>query len=263
MGATLTYYYNVVEPGTYMYHCHVEAAEHMQMGMLGNLYVKPGQNECLTNTAYDCPTGHADGDEYAYNDGDGSTSYDAELALQISSIDPIFHDASLATQPLPFADMRDTYTLFNGRGYPTTVDGYKTAANVYGGTPGVTSFFEARPGPAQDELDGYVSQKTSAFKKVSKGDRLLVRVSNLSITKFNTVTFMGLPVEVVGQGGRQLEDSYRTTSVNLGGGEAFDVIIDTTDVPVGDYFVYVTELHELSNNEQSFGGPMTIIQVSN
>ena len=28
-----------------MYHCHVEAAEHMQMGMLGNLFVRPRQNK--------------------------------------------------------------------------------------------------------------------------------------------------------------------------------------------------------------------------
>ncbi len=44
MGASLTYFYDLVEPGTYMYHCHVEATEHMQMGMLGNLYVRPAQN---------------------------------------------------------------------------------------------------------------------------------------------------------------------------------------------------------------------------
>jgi FtsP/CotA-like multicopper oxidase with cupredoxin domain len=43
-GASFTYYYNNVEPGTYMYHCHVEAPEHMQMGMLGNLYVEPAQD---------------------------------------------------------------------------------------------------------------------------------------------------------------------------------------------------------------------------
>ena len=35
MGASLTYYYLNNDPGTYMYHCHVEATEHMQMGMLG------------------------------------------------------------------------------------------------------------------------------------------------------------------------------------------------------------------------------------
>jgi hypothetical protein len=44
MGATLTYYYNIVEPGTYIYHCHVEATEHMEMGMLANLYVHPAQD---------------------------------------------------------------------------------------------------------------------------------------------------------------------------------------------------------------------------
>ena len=43
--ASITYFYNNVEPGTYMWHCHVEATEHMQMGMLGNLYVDPIQNQ--------------------------------------------------------------------------------------------------------------------------------------------------------------------------------------------------------------------------
>ena len=43
-GFSFTYYYNIVEPGTFMYHCHVEAPEHMQMGMLGNLYVRPKQD---------------------------------------------------------------------------------------------------------------------------------------------------------------------------------------------------------------------------
>ncbi|KGJ91585.1 multicopper oxidase domain-containing protein [Thalassotalea sp. ND16A] len=32
MMASLTYYYYAKDAGTYMYHCHVEAAEHMQMG---------------------------------------------------------------------------------------------------------------------------------------------------------------------------------------------------------------------------------------
>jgi len=51
-----------------MYHCHVEATEHMQMGMLGNLYVHPKQNGS--------PLGACSGGpctKFAYNDGDGST----------------------------------------------------------------------------------------------------------------------------------------------------------------------------------------------
>jgi hypothetical protein len=45
MGATLTYYYLAKDAGTYMHHCHVEATEHMQMGMLGNMWVRPRQNK--------------------------------------------------------------------------------------------------------------------------------------------------------------------------------------------------------------------------
>ena len=60
MGASITYYYNIVEPGTFMYHCHVEATEHMQMGMLGNLYVHPQQDgasyPCGANTLRASPT---------------------------------------------------------------------------------------------------------------------------------------------------------------------------------------------------------------
>jgi FtsP/CotA-like multicopper oxidase with cupredoxin domain len=50
-GASLTYYYNLVEPGTFMYHCHVEATEHMQMGMLGNLYVRAQSRARMALTA--------------------------------------------------------------------------------------------------------------------------------------------------------------------------------------------------------------------
>ncbi|MGD2054686.1 MAG: multicopper oxidase domain-containing protein, partial [Gammaproteobacteria bacterium] len=63
MGATLTYYYLAKDAGTYMYHCHVEATEHMQMGMLGNLYVTPKQDG--TTHTYQGRTYT----KFAYNDG--------------------------------------------------------------------------------------------------------------------------------------------------------------------------------------------------
>ena len=253
MGATLTYYYNVVEPGTYMYHCHVEAAEHMQMGMLGNLYVHPAQNGT--------PYVFADGSgrsytKFAYNDDDGSTGYDVELPLQVTGFDPEFHDASLNTQPLPFANMNDTYHMFNGRGYPITVED--------------SNYYELNPGAAQEnnatpaKPDGYNSQPVTSVTaaEVEQGQKLLIRVSNLSITQFYTVSVLGLPMRVIGQGGRELIDKYDTASVNLGGGEAFDVVVDTLGVEPGTYYVYITELDKLSNNQQAFGGPMTEIVVS-
>jgi hypothetical protein len=84
MGSTLTYYYNNVEPGTLLYHCHVEATEHMQMGMLGNLYVEAAQD----GTTIEFPVGSARFfTSFAYNDGDGSTGYDVDYPVQIHNFD--------------------------------------------------------------------------------------------------------------------------------------------------------------------------------
>jgi FtsP/CotA-like multicopper oxidase with cupredoxin domain len=242
MGSSLTYYYNVVEPGTFMYHCHVEAAEHMQMGMLGNLYVRPAQNG----------TAHTfDGKMYtmfAYNDGDGSTGYDVEYAIQMGSFDPLFHDASETVQPLPFAEMKDTYSMLNGRGYPDTID------------PGFL--------PAPVKNGGKVSQKESSLITATQGDRILLRLSNLNVTRFYTLATLGISMQVIGKDSRILRGPsgndlyYNTNSVTLGGGEAVDVILDTTNVDTGTYFLYTTNLNYLSNNKEDFGGMMTEIEIN-
>ena len=131
-GFSLTYYYNIVDAGTFMYHCHVEAAEHMQMGMLGNLYVNPAQNGSTESDLL------ADGSTkpfttFVYNDGDGSTGYDVEAALQIGSMDRNYHDEHLLVQPLPFAYMHDDYPMLNGRGYPdTTIRGSTRRTGLQG-----------------------------------------------------------------------------------------------------------------------------------
>jgi FtsP/CotA-like multicopper oxidase with cupredoxin domain len=253
MGGTLTYYYNIVEPGTYMYHCHVEATEHMQMGMLGNLYVLAAQNELPTGTDLDGFT-HQTGYKYVYNDDDGSTYYDVEYPIQMGSFDPDFHDASEGIQPLPFANMQDTYALLNGRGYPdTTVPG-----DIGGSTTGI---------PAQT---------VSSLITANVGQKVLLRISNLSVTNFYTLTALGLPMRVVGSGARMLRGpdpdgigpllgkdvAYDTTSVTLGGGEAVDVIIDTAGIAPGTYFLYTTNLNYLSNGDEDFGGMMTEIELS-
>lgn len=246
-GASLTYYYNNVQPGTYMYHCHVEAAEHMQMGMLGNLFVTPAQDGT--------PVGGFT--QFAYNDGDGSTGYDVVKAVQLGSFDPDFHDASMTVQPLPFANMRDRYAMLNGRGYPDTVDA--------DGLP---------PGAAQDANGGVDSQPIDALITATLGDRILLRISNLNVTNFYTLGVLGLPMQVVGTGARILRGPggpgpagqtlyYNTSSVTLGGGESADVIIDTgaPGVVAGTYFLYTTNLNFLSNDMDDFGGMMTEIRI--
>jgi len=252
MGATLTYYYKLNDPGTYMYHCHVEATEHMQMGMLGNLYINAGQNKLPNNTDLSGFT-HQTGNQYAYNDGDGSTYYDVDYPIQLGSFDGAFHDASETTQPLPFALMVDNYPMINGRGYPDTVD------------PRTDTF-----PPADGFNDTYVptGQSVSSLITATAGQKVLLRISNLAITRFYTLQSLGIPMHVVGKDAKLLRGptgadlSYDTNSVTVGGGESFDAILDTTGVAAGTYFLYTSNLNYLSNDTEAFGGMMTEIRIN-
>jgi hypothetical protein len=62
-----------------------------------------------------------------------------------------------------------------------------------------------------------------------------------------------------GPGGASLY--YDTSSVTLGGGEAVDVLVDTTGVAPGTYLLYSTNLEALSNGNEDFGGMMTEIVI--
>jgi FtsP/CotA-like multicopper oxidase with cupredoxin domain len=254
MGATLTYYYNLVEPGTFMYHCHVEATEHMQMGMLGNLYVKAGQNGTPLGTC----AGGAPCTQFAYNDGDGSTGFDVEYALQLGSFDPEFHDASWTVQPLPFAMMWDRYPMINGRGYPDTVNPAALTAPMENG--------------------GIPSQLESSLVTATAGQKVLLRLSNLNITSVHTLMSPSIPMEVVGIDAKQLRAvdpdgngpqlgenlHYTTNSVTLGGGMSADVILDTASIASGEYYLYAANLQYLANfdEDQPTGGMMTKILVN-
>jgi len=239
MGSSLTYYYVAPDPGTYLYHCHVEATEHMQMGMLANLWVTPLQDG---TTVSGCAS-----QKYVFNDGDGSTCYDVDFPIQISGFDSSFHDLHIGVQPLPFAMMKDNYPMINGRGYPDTV-------NPLSLTP-----------PAEN--GGIPSQKMNSLITATAGQKVLLRISSVATVDFYTLSVLGIPMKVVGKDAKILRSStgtnlsYMTSSVTLGGGETYDVILDTAGVAPGTYFLYTTDLNNLSNNTEDFGGMMTEILI--
>jgi FtsP/CotA-like multicopper oxidase with cupredoxin domain len=248
MGASLTYYYQAPDPGTYMYHCHVEATEHMQMGMLGNLYVRPLQNQ--GNAGLGIPPG-----KYTYNDGvlpsdPKSTAYDREFLVQIHAFDSIFHEQHIGVQPLPFADMRDDYAMLNGRGYPDTVN---------------TAPLGALGDPYNN---GQPSQRLNTLIRANSGEKVLLRVSSLSTVEFYTLTVLGIPMKVIGKDAKIMAgptgnaNYYDTSSVTLGGGQATDILFQAPSVTVPTtYFLYTTNLNNLSNGTEDFGGMMTEIVI--
>lgn len=243
IGATFPYYYATQgKEGTYFYHCHVEVVEHMQMGMIANLYVLPRQDQdtALKNLGSPPFVG------FAYNDGDASTGYHVSKALQIAGFDSRFHIQHIGIQNLPFAQLKDDYHFINGRGYPDTVN-----PNPMGASP---------------ENNGHPSQPRDSRIQANQGERILLRIHNISTTHLFTVRALGLSMQVVGldakllrNGGRDLY--YQTSSLTIGGGQAADIIIDTADVAPGTYFFYTTNLDDLINGQEERGGMMTEIVV--
>src|SRR2546426_9928545 len=284
IGASFTYYYLAPDAGTYFWHCHITPPEHLQMGMVGQLYVRPRQNRwsgglyaglqqqqldlrtaCNSATDILCSnplpavnTGATGGGKYAYNDGDGSTAYDVEYPIQIHGFDPNFHFVGMTFNPEGFADMKDKYFLLNGRSYPDTVTIQ----------PGATL---DHPGPMQTQsADGvnHLSQPLPSIINIRAGQKALLRISDLDVTEYQTLASLGIPMKVIGYNAKLLRDQagnnlyYNTNSITLAGGESLDVILDSTGIPPGTYYLYTPNLDHLSNDAENFGGLMTEVVVT-
>jgi len=281
IGGSFTYYYLAPDAGTYFWHCHVTPPEHLQMGMVGQLYVRPRQNRvpvgsilyaglqaqqsdlrtaCGTDILCSTPlppsnsVSRANTGNYAYNDGDGSTYYDVEYPIQIHGFDPSFHFVGMTFNPEQFVDMKDKFFLLNGRSYPDTVT----------------------PGPLKTQsADGAsrFSQPLPTIINIPVRGKALLRISDLDVSEFQTLASLGIPMHVIGINARLLRDLagnnlyYDSNSITLGGGESIDVILDATDdtkyAAGNKYYLYTTNLDHLSNDAENFGGLMTEVHICN
>jgi FtsP/CotA-like multicopper oxidase with cupredoxin domain len=293
ISGSMTYYYTAPDAGTYFWHCHITPPEHLQMGMVGQLYVRPRQNR-LSNgadlgaalrTANLRAPGATDGLScsdilctgqtpvpagasgngttgvtkaanamYAYNDGDGSTRYDVEYPIQIMGFDPNFHFVGMTFNPEDFSGMKDKYFMLNGRSYPDTVN----PAEI------TTQSTDGLARPSQTMPTAVVINKSAGQT------RALLRISNLNITEMSTLATVGVPMQVIAVHARLLRDLagnnlyYNSNSITIGGGETTDVILDVSDAaytPGQTYFLYSANLDHLSNDAENFGGMMTEIVI--
>ncbi|ABF11564.1 multicopper oxidase [Cupriavidus metallidurans] len=288
IGGSFTYYYLAPDAGTYFWHCHITPPEHLQMGMVGQIYVRPRQNRvpmdgtttlyaalmsqqadprtrcgtdilCATplppqNTFKRVPNKSGTPTLYAYNDGDGSTAYDVEYPIQIHGFDPNFHFVGMTFNPEPFTDMKDKYFLLNGRSYPDTINQAAMHTQVADGTE-------------------HFSQPLPTLINIPVGGKALLRISDLDVSEFQTLASLGIPMHVIAVNARLLRDmagndmTYYTNSITLGGGESIDVILDASDVnrfPVGStFYLYTPNLDHLSNDAENFGGLMTEVHICN
>ena len=193
VGRTFPYYYKPHRAGSFMYHCHFEDVEHVQMGMQGSVFVRPSQNGTSIG-------GYT---SFAYNDGDGSTGYEREFTLLLDEIWTTPHDNLESIQETVWPNYEANYWTINGRSYPDTL-----LSNNDSSLP---------------------AQPLSALIQVNEGDQVLLRFANLGYEQ-QSVQLPGIRMKVVGEdaallrgpGGADL--SYVTSTIYIGPGEARDVI---------------------------------------
>jgi FtsP/CotA-like multicopper oxidase with cupredoxin domain len=213
IGKQLTYFYRPHREGTYMWHCHFEDVEHVQMGMTGIVFVRPLQDG--TPFTFDGKTFT----KFAYNDGDGSTGYQRHFAILLNEVWSNFHDGDRDIQESIATDYEPQWFTLNGRCYPQTTLPNDDAFT----SSGITT---TNPNYGTDDS----SQPNSALVQVNPGERVLLRLANLGYQQ-HAMQLPGIPLHVVGQDASLLRNgsvdtSYWTNTLYIGPGEARDVLFD-------------------------------------
>ena len=240
IGKRVTYFYRPHREGTYMYHCHFEDVEHVQMGMTGMVFVRPKQNGTRVGTA---PAGARLA--YAYNDGDGSTRYDREFAFMITELWSAAHYRDAHIQVSDWTDYAPSFWLLNGRGYPDTI--------APGGNPSV-----ATAGRLQ-------YQPISSLITCNVNETVLLRLSNLGYQN-HALTLDNVDMQVIAKDASLLRgrDGYtnylETNTVDVGPGESRDVLV--TPHQPGEFLLYDRNYADLGNGGgPGWGGMMTVVRV--
>ncbi len=237
-GRDLPYFYDLKtadEPGqtvgsagTYMYHCHFEDVEHVQMGMTGVIFVEPRDMYFLPDGITPKPRV-----KIAYNDNSAGvdSSFAREFAILTNEIDPAPHDNLEALQEFVWSDYNPKYWTLNGRCYPDTVIPQITPIEQ---KAPVGEFLDMPLVPVTDdekaEAEMYY-QRNSSLIQVREGERVLLRLANLGY-EIHSLDLVGVGEMrviahdaslLIGKAGDN-DLTYTSRRIELGPGEARDAI---------------------------------------
>ncbi len=275
LGSDFPYYYHPTDPGTYMYHCHFEDVEHVQMGMDGIVFVRPAQNKTGAGGGPVARYNHGPASAplgYVYNDGVApgdplSTAYDREFPIFLSEFWAVSHYDDAHVQNADWSDYHSDFFLMNGRSYPDTL------APNGGGNDQSTGYLIAPTGRPDLQY-----QPHSSLITCNAGDRVLLRVVNLGYTQAS-MRLTGIPMHIVGKDATPLrgigtgglrngaDTSYRTDTVYVGAGESYDAIFTAppttqTGSNYDTYLFFNNSLGHLTTPGGSgLGGQMTQVRV--
>ncbi len=239
-----TYFFQPEHPGTYMYHCHVEASEHIQMGMYGAFVIFPSIKSLAAAGITRNKNGKwllngecqkqipktATNRSFAYNDI--NTYFDKEYVMLLSDIDSTWHNAVLTADPnFNAVNFKPDYWLVNGRAFPDTLLPHPQ-------TP---------PSGSNENLDPI---NYESYVHIATGEKFLLRMINMG---YQVVPWHihGWHFTVVGKDAHpspflkiaaklnQLENGntalmdhemqYMGFTATIGSGESYDVLLTADD----------------------------------
>ncbi len=205
MGGCAMYYFKAEHPGTFMYHCHIEASQHIQMGMYGALVIYPSVRS-LRKAGVTIPRG-ATNRNFAYNNAE--SYFDKDYVLLLSDLDSAWHKAVETNDPtFNPVNFRPDWWLVNGRAFPDTL--------------------KAHPMP------GYES-----YVHVKLGQKFLLRLINMGYAAVPW-HIHGWHFMVIGKDSTPRTMGEMGFTQNVASGETWDLLLHATDKrPV--YSRYIVE----------------------
>jgi len=242
IGASFTYYYLAPDAGTYFWHCHITPPEHLQMGMVSQLHVRPRQDRVPSGTSLFTSLGLQNGLNCSAT-GTASTctpltSATPDLRTVCNPGRDILCSATMpavntgATEGMDKLGNAQRYTYNDGDAstaydveYPLQMHGFDPNFHFVGMTFNPEIFVDMKDkyfllngrsypdtiaaGPqASMSSDGkmHYSQPMPAIINIPAGGKALLRMVNLSVSEYHTLQSLGVPMKEVGFMAKLLRD---------------------------------------------------------
>ena len=242
IGGSFTYYYLAPDAGTYFWHCHITPPEHLQMGMVGQIYVRPRQDRVSNGTSLytSLQTQQNDLRTACRRPNDSvtpavSTVPDILCSNPVPATNTLFNqqnDLTGTSTTNPNRGKPYKYAYNDGDGstrydveYPLQIHGFDPNFHFVGMTFNPEGFADMKDkyfllngrsypdtvstGPmATQTTDGsmHFSQPLNSIINIPAGGRALLRISDLDVTEYQTLASLGIPMQVIAINAKLLRD---------------------------------------------------------
>ena len=242
IGGSFTYYYLAPDAGTYFWHCHITPPEHLQMGMVGQIYVRPRQDRLpIGETLFAGLQAQQNDLRTACTVASSSNNFVSPDILCTNPVPAVQNTSASGTQETDTVGTTTTnpnygqpqkYVYNDGDAltaydveYPVQIHGFDPNFHFVGMTFNPEMFVDMKdkffllngrsypdtvtPGPLTTESsDGrsHFSQPLPSIINIPAGGKALLRISDLDVTEYQTLESLGIPMHVIGYNAKLLRD---------------------------------------------------------